>query len=571
MSVNFYPCKYLIFALSLFISKSLFSQSKNNDIYSKDPKSIAKGKSLFEANCGACHNFNQKGIGPNLSQVISEVEKPWIISVIKNSQALISKGDKRSKALFSEYKQIMPSFSWIQTADLESITAYINSEQKAINPKKALSKDAIKDPIVEKIKKSGKILQLEYLMTAPPTSDKIPFARINDMVVLKGEKPVVFLSDLRGIIYKFDEKTLVPYLDFKKEKPDFIHSPGLATGLGSYAFHPNFYQNGLFYTSHTEKVGTQKADFAYSDSIKVSLQWVLTEWKLKDPNADYFSGEPREILRINMVSQIHGMQQIGFNSNAKKGSEDYGLLYVGIGDGGASENGFPFICDDLSNIWSSVIRIDPTGGNSKNGKYGIPKNNPFAMDNNPKTAGEVFCRGFRNPNRFSWTPDGKMLISDIGHANIEELNLGIAGNDYGWPYREGNFVIKPEGNMNQLFPKPTKEKKYTYPIAQYDHEEGNAISAGFLYTSSDIPFLSDKYIFGDIVNGRVFFIENKDLVLGKPANIQELDLELDGKPINFREICNNSKTDLRFGQGESGELYLYTKTDGKIYKVINCK
>ena len=164
-----------------------------------------------------------------------------------------------------------------------------------------------------------------------------------------------------------------------------------------------------------------------------------------------------------------------------------------------------------------------------------------------------------------------MIISDIGHANIEELNLGKPGYDYGWPYREGNYVIKPEANMNQLFPRPTKEKQYIYPAAQYDHEEGNAISAGFVYNSLDIPNLTGKYVFGDIVNGRVFYVENRELTFAKQAKIYEFNLEIDGKPTNFREICKNSKTDLRFGQGLNGELYLYTKTDGRIYKVISCE
>ena len=128
-----------------------------------------------------------------------------------------------------------------------------------------------------------------------------------------------------------------------KEKPKFIHKPGLATGFGSFAFHPDFQKNGLLYTTHVESPGSGKADFAYNDSIKVTLQWVLSEWKTETPNAFPFSGKSRELFRINMVGSFHGVQEITFNPLAKPGDEDYGLLYIGIGDGSSVEFGYPFL------------------------------------------------------------------------------------------------------------------------------------------------------------------------------------------------------------------------------------
>ena len=100
------------------------------------------------------------------------------------------------------------------------------------------------------------------------------------------------------------------YLDMVKEKPKFIHRPGLATGFGSFAFHPEFQKNGLLYTTHVESPGSGKADFAYNDSIKVTLQWVLSEWKTETPNAFPFTGKSRELLRVNMVGSFHGVQEI---------------------------------------------------------------------------------------------------------------------------------------------------------------------------------------------------------------------------------------------------------------------
>src|SRR5690606_29990884 len=160
-----------------------------------------------------------------------------------------------------------------------------------------------------------------------------------------------------------------------------------------------FARNGLLYTTHTEKAGSAPADFAYDDTLNVKLQWVLSEWKTDQPEGFPFRGESRELLRINMVGQSHGVQEITFNPLSKPGDEDYGLLYVGIGDGGSAERGILHINIGPETIWSSIIRIDPAGRDSRNGKYGIPKTNPFADSRNPKALGEVYAYGFRNPHK----------------------------------------------------------------------------------------------------------------------------------------------------------------------------
>lgn len=125
--------------------------------------------------------------------------------------------------------------------------------------------------------------------------------------------------------------------------------------------------------------------------------------------------------------------------------------------------------------------------------------------------------------------------------------------------------------MDKVYALPTNDQtfNYTYPVAQFDHDEGNAFSAGFVY-NGPIPLLKGKYIFGDIVSGRVFFVENHQLKLGQQAPIQELTLQFPGKVSTFQDITGNKKTDLRFGVGLRNELYLYTKTDGRIWKVNGC-
>ncbi|MFN8344589.1 MAG: PQQ-dependent sugar dehydrogenase [Spirosomataceae bacterium] len=547
-------------------------QPDSRSSYSTDAKIIAKGQGLMEANCSACHNFLQKGIGPELSEVTSKVTYEWLKKMIRNAPTMVSNGDARAAMLFEEYKQVMPAFPSLKEAEVEAIMAYIHSKRKP--EAKADSPNhlgvPLNDPMPVKIAKSGLKLQLEYFTTAPATAQAVPLARINKTLKLPGKKDRLFMVDLRGKLYEMEGKELRVFMDIAKEIPAFIPAPGLGTGLGSFAFHPDFYKNGLFYTTHTEKGKAAVPDFGYADSIKVTLQWVLREWKVADPNAASFSGTGRELFRVNMVSPIHGVQEVTFNPLAKPGSPDYGLLYIGVGDGGATENGYYFLCNDKTHVWSSVLRIDPQGTNSRNGRYGIPPDNPFVKETG--AVGEVYCRGFRNPNRIVWAPDGKMLITDIGQSQIEEINLGKAGADYGWPEREGTFVINPRGKMSVVYNLPSTDASfgYTYPAAQYDHDEGNAISGGFVYSSAAIPSLQGKYIFGDIANGRIFYAESSQLAWGQQAVIQELELQLNGQTTTLQQLTRQTKPDARMGEGLNGELYLFTKADGKIYKVSGC-
>ncbi|MBO0935532.1 PQQ-dependent sugar dehydrogenase [Fibrella sp. HMF5335] len=538
--------------------------------YSSDKQLIAKGQSLFQTNCSACHNFRQKGIGPNLAGVTTAVTPTWLRAFVRNAPEQISRGDARAVRLFEEYKQYMPAFPALSDPDLEAILAFVHTNQKQRLPeaKNENLGAAIDDPVPAKIAKSGLRLRIEDVLTAPATAQAKPLARINKMLVLPGQPDRVFIEDLRGKLYELIADSLRTVMDLAKERPNFIHTPGLATGFGSYAFHPDFYRNGLFYTTHTEKAGTAPTDFAYADSIKVTLQWVITEWKITDPTSAVFTGTGRELFRVNMVSPIHGVQEITFNPLARPRSPDYGLLYIGVGDGGATENGYPFLCHDKSHVWGSVMRIDPKGTNSRNGRYGIPATNPYAKDK-PTTVKEIYCRGFRNPNRICWTPNGNMLITDIGQARMEEINIGIAGADYGWPEREGTYLMNSRGNMGKVYALPANDKSahYVYPVAQYDHDEGNAISGGFVYTGTATPQLQGKYIFGDVVNGRIFYVESNALTLGRQAVVQEIELEHAGKPTTFQELSDSKKTDLRMGMGLHGDLFLYTKSDGKMYRV----
>jgi glucose/arabinose dehydrogenase/mono/diheme cytochrome c family protein len=529
---------------------------------STDQEQIAVGKSLFEQNCSSCHNFTQKTIGPNLTGLTTQIEADWIKSFIKNPQQLLDNGDHRTKILLDEYKVLMPAFSQLSEAEIDALLSYMHSFGPVAESKIAEG-EALEDPIPEKIMDSGLFFELE-LFTQIPSSDSIsPLAKITKMES-EPNSGRLFVQDQHGKMYELVDGKPHVFFDLRSLRPDFVSKPGLATGFGSYAFHPEYEKNGLLYTSHTEKGGSQPADFAYEDSIKVTMQWVLTEWKTTDPNSKSFVGISRELLRVNVVTQIHGMQEITFNPHANKGDEDYGLLYIGIGDGGAAENGFNFITDHKGGaVWSSILRIDPKGNNSKNGQYGIPKSNPFVGQKDK--AEEVFAYGFRNPNRVFWDPRGRLLASEIGHKNIEEINLIEAGKFYGWPVREGTFVINTAGDMDKVYALPEDDGQLgaIYPLIQMDHDDISGIIAGYFPKNG---VFKEKFLLGDIPSGEVFIA---DLFGNSGSKVQRVDVKLNGKETTLKELCGKPRVDLKFGQDKSGQVYILTKADGKIYKLMN--
>lgn len=110
---------------------------------------------------------------------------------------------------------------------------------------------------------------------------------------------------------------------------------------------------------------------------------------------------------------------------------------------------------------------------------------------------------------------------------------------------------------------------FTYPVAQYDHDEGKAISGGHVYRGATIPNLQGKYVFGDIVSGQLFYVESDELQLGKQAKIHELGLWVNEQPTDMRTLTGINRVDLRFGIGFNDELYLFTKSDGKLWRVVD--
>ena len=194
----------------------------------------------------------------------------------------------------------------------------------------------------------------------------------------------LFVSDMRGQLYTVsaDGKTVTPYLDVNDPKWGVpVQSQGRERGVQSFVLHPQFAQAGTpgfgklyIYTDTSNQ--TPAPDFT-TPNEKSTHDTVLLEWTAKTPTASAYDGEaPRELIRLRQPFANHNGGAITFNSTARPGAADFGLLYMGIGDGGSG--GDPMnLAQNLGSAFGKIFRIDPLGKNGRGGKYGIPAANPF--------------------------------------------------------------------------------------------------------------------------------------------------------------------------------------------------
>lgn len=113
-------------ALMLAFSTSLFAQ---------DEAAVKAGKSLFNANCAACHKLDKASTGPylrNIEQRLADEEgldREWLYSWIKNSSAMIKAGDAYAvKTYEANGKKAMTAFPQLSNGDIDNILAYTASE-----------------------------------------------------------------------------------------------------------------------------------------------------------------------------------------------------------------------------------------------------------------------------------------------------------------------------------------------------------------------------------------------------------------------------------------------------------
>ena len=495
-------------------------------------------------------------------------------------------------------------------------TPFVIAVLLVLSPGRAVNAQ-ITDPLPDPVAKKGLMVEIRDVVRLPRTlgslhasQDVNPAGWARVSFVREAPDGRLFANDQRGVLYLIDGDTEPSvYADFAAAFPRAVYNRG-ESGFIGFGFHPEFADNGLFYTVHGEWAFANpgELDFippGYTEA-DVTHHNVITEWRADNPAADTFSGSRRELFRAAHVTanMSHPFGYVGFNPTSEPGDEDYGLLYtsgsdLGFSNGGGPNSQNPTQTQRLDSVVTAILRIDPrspseSGGTKGLGDYTIPDTNPFASDADPDTLGEIYAYGFRNAHRLSWDlTDGTMFANDIGMNHIEEVNIVHAGGNYGWMAREGyweNGMIRLGGALNQLFELPgdvldgrTKDE-YTYPVAIYDHNEGRAISGGFPYHGR-IEALRGKYVFGDLQRGRLFAADlaamqaADDGVPRTVAPVEEIQLYVrdeDGTRVyvTFRDLIERAngaqalRVDMHLSRTRDGEIFVTSRQDGMIRMLV---
>ncbi|MDT8305988.1 MAG: PQQ-dependent sugar dehydrogenase [Anaerolineae bacterium] len=320
-----------------------------------------------------------------------------------------------------------------------------------------------------------------------------------------------------------------PFLDIR----DRVESQGGGEqGLLGLAFHPDYSNNGHFYVNYTAKPegDTHIARFSVTH----------------DPN---LADADSEVILLTVAQPYpnHNGGDLAF------GPHD-GYLYVALGDGG-SGNDPGNRAQDTGELLGKLLRLDVDGGPGSRpadcgtgDNYRIPSDNPLIGE--AGACDEIWALGLRNPWRLSFdAPSDDLFIADVGQVAWEEVNVRpatAAGENYGWSCYEGTHE-NPNTAMQDCGP----ASAYTMPVFEYGHDEGCAITGGYVYRGSRNPALHGRYLFTDFCSG-YFWNMSRDSNGGWSAQRHD-------------ELAGGRYASL--GEDSNGELYVADMFAKALYRI----
>jgi len=191
-------------------------------------------------------------------------------------------------------------------------------------------------------------------------------------------------------------------------------------GLIGVALHPDFATNGWIYLYHTTpENGT------HNRIVRVTAN---------PPSSDTVS-----VGSTTLIADLPALGATNHNGGAMHFGAD-GKLYVAVGDNANGAN-----AQNPTTVLGKMLRFNDDGT--------IPTDNPFYAARSGQ-ARAAWADGLRNPYTFAVQPGtGRIHINDVGEGTWEEIDVGAAGANYGWPATEG----------------PTTAAGVTAPLFAYRH------------------------------------------------------------------------------------------------------
>ena len=299
---------------------------------------------------------------------------------------------------------------------------------------------------------------------------------------------------------------------------------GTEEGLLSAALDPEFGTNGYLYAYYSpplEEPVTRLVRFETSGSGS-SLR--------VDPASEFL------ILEVEQPFRNHNGGTIAFGPD--------GMLYLGLGDGGAAGDPRGYGQDTAANLLGSVIRIDVRGASLAQ-PYRVPPDNPFVDDADVRD--ETWAFGLRNPWRMSFDREtGLLWVGDVGQIRREEVDIVRGGENFGWNVTEGTLCFEPEEACDRA--------GLTAPVWDYSHDDGCSVTGGYVYRGQAMPSLRGWYVFSDFCAGGVWAIYAEAAALG-------------GR-VEAVRLIENGPGVVSFAEDPDGELYFLTFSDDRMYRIV---
>jgi glucose/arabinose dehydrogenase len=323
----------------------------------------------------------------------------------------------------------------------------------------------------------------------------------------------LFIVEKGGRILVLQNNQLLPqpFLDIRSE----VDSRATEKGLLGLAFHPHYAQNGTFFVYYIDLSG---------NSVVARFHVSADDPNRADPTSEV------DLLHVSQPYAIHNGGSLAFGPD--------GTLYIGLGDGGSE--GDPLrTSQNLQTLLGKLLRINIDSGDT----YAIPPDNPFSGGGGLP---EIWAYGLRNPWRFSFDRlTGNLYIGDVGQDLWEEVDFFPAGMpgglNFGWSFYEG---------MHPYQDQPPASATFSWPVVEYSHSEGCAVTGGYVYRGLALPEWLGVYFYGDYCSGTVW-----GLIQTGQDNWQSKALFSTGAQITT------------FGVDEAGELYLSDYGTGTILRL----
>jgi glucose/arabinose dehydrogenase len=211
-----------------------------------------------------------------------------------------------------------------------------------------------------------------------------------------------------------------------------------------------------------------------------------------------------------------------------------GYLYISCGDGGAGGDAFDTAGFINKGFHAAVFRIDvdkKAGSLAPNPHesvitdahgqafYAVPADNPFLKVTSHRgrpvepasVRTETWATGLRNAWRFSFdSQTGACFAGDVGQGLYEEIDILVAGGDYGWHDVEGFHLFnQKDSGGKKAKPALAPASDFKAPIHEYDRKLGNSVTGGVVCRGDRVPAIAGAYVFGDYISGRIFSLRKQ--------------------------------------------------------------